>query len=145
MFGNWETGKRAIDTAPTITVRIAITMATIGRLIKKFDIVVSSVARPGLLARRFWFNVHARRDLLKPIDDHALTRIQPIADHPQGADLVANVNRFNANGVVTVHGGHLIAALQLGDGLLTNQHCAMECFNGNTHFAVLSRAQNVAW
>src|SRR5580704_3031621 len=135
MFGNWETGNRAMDTAPTITVRIAMTMATIGRLIKKFDMVVSSVARPGPLARRFWFNVHARRDLLNSVDDHSVTRIQPIADHPQGPDLVANVNRFNAHGVVAVHGGHFIAALQLGNGLLRNEQGARERFNGNTHLA----------
>ena len=88
--------------------------------------------------------MHARPDLLNPIDDHALTRIQPIADHPQGPNLVANVNRFNAHGVVTVHSGHLIAALQFGNGLLGNKQGAMECFNGNTHFAVLSGAKNVA-
>ena len=43
MFGNWETGKVAIATAPTITMRIAITIATIGRLMKKFDTFVSPV------------------------------------------------------------------------------------------------------
>src|SRR4029077_17249080 len=134
---------RAMDTAPTITVKIAITMATIGRFMKKFDTVISSVARPGLVARRFWFNVHARCDLLNPVDDHALTRVQPIADDPERPNLVANVNRLNAHGVVTVHSGHLIAALQLGNGLLRNKQGAMECFDCNAHFAVLSRAQNV--
>src|SRR5258708_5137474 len=144
MFGNWETGKRAMDTAPTITVRIAITMATIGRLIKKFDTVVSSVARPRRLARRFQFYMHAGRDLLNPVDDHTLTRIQPIANHPQGPNLVANVNRFDAHDLVTVHSGHLIAALQLGNSLLWNKQGTRKCFNGNTHLAVLSGAQNVA-
>ena len=43
MFGNCETGKVAIATAPTITVRIAMTIATIGRLMKKFDTFVSPV------------------------------------------------------------------------------------------------------
>jgi hypothetical protein len=39
----WESGKVAIATAPTITVRIAITIATIGRLMKRFDMFVSPV------------------------------------------------------------------------------------------------------
>jgi len=38
IFGNCATGRLAIVTAPTITIRIAITIATIGRLMKNFDI-----------------------------------------------------------------------------------------------------------
>src|ERR1700722_1292090 len=142
MFGNWETGRRAMDTAPTITVRIAITMATIGRLIKKFDMVVSSVAWPRRLARRFRFYMHAGTNLLNPVDDHALARIQPVANHPQRANLVANVDRFNAHSVVAIHSGHLIGALQLGNSLLRNKQSAIERFDCNAHFAVLSGAQN---
>src|SRR6266852_3130680 len=36
--GNCDTGRLTIVIAPTITVRIEITMATIGRLMKNFDI-----------------------------------------------------------------------------------------------------------
>jgi hypothetical protein len=42
MFGNCATGKVAIVTAPTITISIAITMATIGRLMKNFDMIFDS-------------------------------------------------------------------------------------------------------
>ena len=42
MFGNCATGKVAIVTAPTITVRIAITIATIGRLMKNLDMIFDS-------------------------------------------------------------------------------------------------------
>ena len=38
MLGNWAIGRPAIVTTPTITVTIAITMATIGRLMKNLDI-----------------------------------------------------------------------------------------------------------
>ena len=38
MLGNWAMGRPTIVTAPTITVTIAITIATIGRLMKNFDI-----------------------------------------------------------------------------------------------------------
>jgi hypothetical protein len=37
MLGNWATGSVAIVTAPTITIRIEMTMATIGRLMKNLD------------------------------------------------------------------------------------------------------------
>src|SRR5580704_7850503 len=37
MFGNCATGRVAMVTAPTITIRMAITIATMGRLMKKFD------------------------------------------------------------------------------------------------------------
>src|SRR5580704_15981545 len=39
MLGNCATGRVAIVTAPTITIRIAITIATMGRLIKNLDII----------------------------------------------------------------------------------------------------------
>src|SRR5579862_2927140 len=38
MLGNCATGSRIIEIAPMTTVRIAITIATIGRLMKNFDI-----------------------------------------------------------------------------------------------------------
>jgi hypothetical protein len=36
MFGNWATGKATMVITPTMTVRIAITIATMGRRMKKF-------------------------------------------------------------------------------------------------------------
>src|ERR1700722_17989914 len=42
MFGNCATGRLAIVTAPTITIRMAITIATIGRLMKKLDMDLDS-------------------------------------------------------------------------------------------------------
>jgi hypothetical protein len=38
MFGNWATGRLVIVTAPMMTMRIAITIATMGRLMKNLDI-----------------------------------------------------------------------------------------------------------
>jgi hypothetical protein len=40
MFGNWATGKVAMVTAPAITVRIAITIATMGRFMKNLNMVL---------------------------------------------------------------------------------------------------------
>ena len=38
MFGNWAIGNCTIATTPTITMMIEITIATMGRLMKNFDI-----------------------------------------------------------------------------------------------------------
>jgi hypothetical protein len=42
MFGNCATGKVTVITTPTITVRMAMTIATMGRLIKNFDTAFDS-------------------------------------------------------------------------------------------------------
>src|SRR5580692_8568699 len=42
MLGNCATGKLTIVTAPTITIRIAITIATMGRLMKNLDMGLGS-------------------------------------------------------------------------------------------------------
>src|SRR5580700_6035217 len=42
MFGNCATGRLTIETMPTITVRMAITIATMGRLMKKLDMNLGS-------------------------------------------------------------------------------------------------------
>src|SRR5262249_53264337 len=41
MFGNWATGRPTIVTTPTMTIRMAITSATIGRLMKNFDMITA--------------------------------------------------------------------------------------------------------
>src|ERR1700741_448413 len=42
MFGNCATGRLAMVTTPTITIRMAITIATMGRLMKKLDMDIGS-------------------------------------------------------------------------------------------------------
>jgi hypothetical protein len=42
MFGDCATGKVAIVTPPTMTIRIAMTIATMGRLMKNLDMIVHS-------------------------------------------------------------------------------------------------------
>src|SRR5258705_663690 len=43
MSGNWATGSPAMATSPPMTVTMAITIATIGRLMKNFEIIVQSL------------------------------------------------------------------------------------------------------
>ena len=44
MLGNWDTGKVTIVIAPTMTSKIEITIATIGRFMKNFDMNYLSLA-----------------------------------------------------------------------------------------------------
>jgi len=39
MLGNWAMGRRSIETRPTMTVTMEITIATMGRFIKNSDMV----------------------------------------------------------------------------------------------------------
>src|SRR6266404_7020111 len=85
MFGNCATGRAAIVTAPTITVRIEMTMATIGRFMKNFDNLLPLVTFRLFLADPFrgeWLRIHclARNGLLCALDDHALTELQSYRD-----------------------------------------------------------------
>src|SRR5260370_18980502 len=120
IFGNWATGRVAIVTAPTITVRIAMTIATIGRLMKNFDILPASllfrrlVERPGVYTR-------TSNSLLDALHNHSLARFQPIPDHPHRPRLAADPDCLDTHRVVAIYGGHLIAALLFGDGRLRDQ------------------------
>src|SRR5271155_1554874 len=68
MFGNCATGRAVIVTTPTITVRIAITMATIGRLMKNLDISVA-------LHERLRTDLHAGTSLPDALGHHSLARL----------------------------------------------------------------------
>ena len=84
MSGNCATGSRRTITAPAITKKIAMTIATIGRLMKNLDIALVSrdgaAAGTGGLAhlRRRRLGVHQRldlhpvRDLLHSLGDDAV-------------------------------------------------------------------------
>src|SRR4051794_39853535 len=78
MFGNCATGSPRSETAPTITVTIAITIATIGRRMKNADM---SAARrsAGLGARHEWFGAYFGAGIqLTGVDHHAVAGIDPL-------------------------------------------------------------------
>src|SRR5690348_5580974 len=101
MLGSCETGRLVIVIAPTITSRMEITIATIGRLMKNFDM--------GLLFLRIDLKAWAR--FYQSIRNHALAGLQAFADHPQRANPVADFNVFDRDFVVIVHDCDLIVAL----------------------------------
>src|SRR5580704_13380391 len=137
MFGNWATGRAAIVTAPTITVRIAITIATMGRLIKNLDISVALHERPGA-------HLHAGFDVLGALGNDALTGLQSFADYPHGSHLVADFDLLNAHRVLVVQHGNLMAALQFRHSALGDEQCASVGPNGCANLAILPWPQPIA-
>jgi hypothetical protein len=85
-----------------------ITIATIGRLIKNFD-----MGLPSLRFHGKWLGVYlyARADLLNTLGDHALAGLQSVRDNPLVADTIADVDRADVHFVLAIHHRDLIAAL----------------------------------
>src|SRR5271166_3200554 len=109
MLGNCATGKLRMVRLPTSTRTIEITMATMGRLMKNFD-----MASPSRSFRGEWLGVHlhARADFLHALGDHTLARLQALRDNPLVADAVADFDGSNAHFVCIIDRRDLIAALQ---------------------------------
>src|SRR5260370_26012182 len=89
-----------------------ITMATIGLLMKNFDIGLPSL-RFG--DKRLGVHLHARTHLQHPLDNHTFAALQPFLNNPLRADAVADFDRADAHFVLVVHRRDLKAALYLRD------------------------------
>src|SRR5712692_9460959 len=144
MLGNSATGRLAIVTEPTITMRMAITIATMGRLMKNFDIELpflrfGSRGRKGLrVYLRPWLN------FLHALSDNAFTRLQPFIDNPHGTRAVTDLDGSNAYLVLAVHDRHLIAALEFRHRALRNQQRTLLDSSRSSNPAIPSRAQNIS-
>src|SRR5579871_1622925 len=117
-------GRETIVTAPMITVRIEITMATIGRLIKNFDMRYSAFSVlcpvhvflcglavflrcvPGL-----WVDRRSLFHLLDSLTDHPLIRLESLVDDPHRPHSLPNFYRTDRDFVVAAHHRHLVAPL----------------------------------
>ena len=110
MLGNCATGKLRMVRVPTSTRTIEITMATMGRLIKNFDMGLPPRSVRG---KRLGVHLHARAHLLHAFGNHPFAGLQSVRNNPVAADTVADFDRPNAHFVLVVHDGDLITALQL--------------------------------
>src|SRR5580700_4256441 len=115
MLGNCATGKLKMVSDPTITRTMEITMATMGRLIKNFDMELFPRS-----CHREWLGVylHSRTDFLNAFGDHALTNLQSVRNHPLIADAITDIDGSNAYFVFAIDYRDLVAALQLRNGSL---------------------------
>src|SRR5579871_283341 len=104
MAGNCEIGRFEIATPPTINVMMAMTIATMGRLMKNLDMLVA-------LHKRLRADFHAGTHLLRALGHYALACLESFGYDPHGSDLSADFHLANVHGVGVVHNDHLIAAL----------------------------------
>src|SRR5215831_11639704 len=117
--GNCETGRPTMVMAPTMTVSSAITIATMGRLMKKRDTLASGLRRPARNDSDHGSISHFQEAL----DNHAFAGFQTVGHDPELVDAVGDRNRTDRHLVVAAYDCHLIAALQFGDGALRDQQC----------------------
>src|SRR6187551_797001 len=107
---------------PSSTIMIEMTMATVGRRMKKFAI---SALRHGR-GRRYSFlerdqlrrHLGAAANLLDALDHDAFARFQPRIDHHQPADALAWFDGSDLHGVVRANDGDVTDPLDLLNGAL---------------------------
>src|ERR1051325_4875241 len=126
---------------PTSTNTIEITIATIGRLMKNFDIT-SPLLR--LRGERFRFHHNSCTDFLYTLGYHCLAAVESLGDNPFAVDAIADFNGSNTNFVFGVDDRDLICALKFGNGALRYQQSIVFDANDCSHFPVAARPQNVA-
>src|ERR1700690_2884140 len=142
IFGNWAIGSPRKATRPRITVMIAMTIATIGRLMKNFD----TARLPGGLCRGERKGIHQRAvpDLLQPLSDDPVARLQPGKDGDEVAERLADRRRHDVDPVVGVDRGKLVAPLELVQGAPGDEERALLGPNDGADARVLARAEQPA-
>src|SRR6266545_7076619 len=126
MAGYCATGRPRMARRPAMTVMTAMTIATIGRPMKKR---ATSVAPPRARGRgrgrggleRLRRHRLAVTDLLHTVDDHRLVRLEAALRDPQRIDLLAHHDRTDRDLGVRADHGDLEVALQLGDRALRDE------------------------
>src|SRR5260370_21545372 len=118
MLGNCATGRLNMVIVPTITMTMEITMATMGRLIKNFDIGL-----PSLRFRGKWLGVylHARTHLLHAFGNHAFASLQSFRDNPICAHTGPDLNRMYAHFFLAADPHYLTSAMQLRTSALRSK------------------------
>src|SRR5579863_4257521 len=109
MLGNWATGKVRMVSVPTITKIMEITIATMGRLMKNFDIGLSVLV---FRAERLGVHERASAHFLHAFRDDSFSGMQPVRDNPLRAHTVADRYCTNADFVVAPYHRNLVAALE---------------------------------
>src|SRR5690349_9885002 len=107
---------------PMITVRIEMTIATIGRLMKNLDITCLPLLRLRAIAlalRRM--DDRSGPYLEQAVCDDALARFQSALDNPIRADAIAHRNAREPDGVVRIDDRYGVRALRVDDRPLRNQ------------------------
>src|SRR5256712_2171590 len=140
MFGYCAMGNWNMATRPTITMRIEMTIATMGRLMKN---LAMALARPLGLGQR-GFDLLASLYSVDSLDDDPLARLQPLPDDPEGADALADLDGSKVHRLVASDHGDLVDALLVQDGPLRNEQRAFFHADDGAHLRILAGAQEIA-
>src|ERR1700722_20055501 len=98
MLGNWAIGRLRIVKKPPSTRTTEITIATIGRLMKNFD-----MKSPGRFSgERFGIDPDPGAHFLDSFGDNALTRLEASCNHPAPVHLWPDCYRPNVHLVIAV-------------------------------------------
>src|SRR5580658_5023085 len=142
MLGNCATGRARMVREPTNTRTMEITIATMGRLIKNFDIGLPSLAFRG---KGLGVHLHAGTHLLHALRNHVVAGLQAVRDDPLIADTVSNRYGSNTHFVLVVDNRQLVGALQLRHGTLRHKQSALLDPRDRANFAVPSGPQDISW
>jgi hypothetical protein len=104
------------------------TIATMGRLMKNFDMAFDSFALLAMGIQRLldvvleWLGLyrHSRPEILLAFDNHALARLQAAIDDPHCVCALSYLHRTYADAVVLIDNSNEIAALLFVHGRLWN-------------------------
>src|SRR6266478_3587515 len=124
--GNCDTGRLMRVIAPTITVSSEITMATIGRLMKNFDMLASCLGRFG------GADLHgsAVSHLHQSFHHYALAGLHPVSNDPHLPYSFSHRYGTDTDFVVAAYDGDLTTALELDHRSLWNQQSSILCPHG---------------
>src|ERR1700722_322311 len=153
MFENCATGKLRTVSEPTNTMTMEITMATMGRLMKNFDMRHPSLSIRRSLVRRIlvlgheWLGIHAHTGAhsLNSLHHDSVSGIEPVSDDPTAINPVAHRDRSNVNFVVGANDSNLIAALQLRHCPLGNKQGPRLNPDYRADLAIATGSQNIVW
>src|SRR5690348_11313206 len=109
MFGNWATGDVRTVSPPTKTRTIEITIATIGRLMKNFDIGLPDF---GLRGKRLGIYVRTGAHFLNSLGNHPISAIYTAYNDPLTTDTVADRHCPDVHFIVRIYNSNLIASLE---------------------------------
>src|SRR5271169_3851609 len=148
MLGNCATGKLRTVSEPTNTMTIEITMATMGRLMKNFDMGHLSLSiRRSLALGHEWLGIHAHTTAhsLNSFNHDSVSGLEPARDDPSVINPVGHSDRSNFNFVIGANDRDLVAPLQLRHGPLWNQQRPRLGPDYRADFGIAAGSQNIVW
>src|SRR5438067_11554677 len=137
-------GSCTIATRPTITMRMEITMATMGRLMKNLAMVglfrgAGCCGRAGLDP-----DLLAGARSIDALDDDPLAGLQPLRDDPERAHARVDLDGADVDRVAGPDHRDLMDSLQILDGALGHEERVLLHLDDGPDLGVLARAQHVA-